>query len=600
MTGALSFSGWTVLLLSAKAGLVLAAAYFCTRRLSRSAASARHRVWVVALTMSLLIPSSLLLPVVELPVLSSSAPIEEPVDDTQYARFDFGPATHPSDSDSADAKSHSATGRDTPWFELALALYAVGVLVIAGSLLLGIIRASRIKRHARPANTHPLWRHALRQCDRTLHKNTDRSPSSLSTRASLLVSDAIASPVTFGVLRPTVLLPADVSDWSEAHRHNAIIHELEHVSRADWLTQLVGVLACALYWFHPLVWFGSRRLHLEAERACDERVLALGSDPQDYAQQLVDLTRQAHRSPLASAVAMANRSELADRVYSVLQSRRNPMQSHRSAKSLAVLVVGLGVGVASIVPTHATSPVTTVVSMRLDDTDDVTPLMQAARDGDLSQVESLITRGADLEADAGGSFTALILASARGHADVVEALLDAGADVDRSVHGDWRDDLQRTALVNAARNGHRSVVEALLDAGAGVDYHGVGDASALMEACAHEHYRIAKLLIDHGADVNLKIRGDGNAAIAAARDGNLKMLKLLVESGADVTAGVPGDANPLILAVRNGDRPMVEYLLAHGADPSAYVPGDENALVAAAESGDRSMVRLLMNSSQGD
>ena len=79
--------------------------------------------------------------------------------------------------------------------------------------------------------------------------------------------------MTAGWLRPTILLPRDAGEWNEAERRNALVHELEHVRRADWAIQVVARVACGLYWFHPLAWAAWRRMALDAERACDDAVL---------------------------------------------------------------------------------------------------------------------------------------------------------------------------------------------------------------------------------------------------------------------------------------------------------------------------------------
>jgi len=571
------FPAWTALLLATKTSLVLGLAFLCTRHLSRSRARARHRVWVSALGMALLIPVGLLIPGIELSVLPPVGIFAEPSQvDVDSGVVSTAPVPQ-------EAMIHPGHAFSIAW--IGVIVYVSGVILVLFPLLLGMLRASFLSRRATPATMHPLWQ-------RTLQETVDR----VQADASVLVSDSIHVPFTFGLVHPTILLPENVSTWTAAHRRNAMIHEFEHVTRRDWVSQLVGALACAVYWFHPLVWFAARRLHLEAERSCDERVLQLGSDPRDYAQQLVDLTRQYRRYPLQAAVSMASGSELADRVTSVLQTGRIPMESRRLTIVLAILIIGSGVAMAPVVPAHATRQDRS--DRAWDRSTATTPLMRAARDGDLGQVRDLVQHGADVNATAGDRFTALILASTNGHTSVVRALLDAGADVNQSVQGNWQDDLQRTALGAAARGGHRSVAEALVAAGAEVDGHGRGDATPLMEACAREHHAIAKLLIEHGADVNLQIRGDGNAVIAAARGGSLKTMKLLVESGADVNVGVAGDGNALIMAVRNGDRALVEYLLELGADPNAYVPGDESAMVAAAESGDRRMMQLLLAASK--
>jgi hypothetical protein len=135
----------------------------------------------------------------------------------------------------------------------------------------------------------------------------------------LLLHESLPGPMTCGVLRPKILLPRDAEAWQAEELNRAIVHELEHVRRADWLVQCAARAVCALYWFHPLVWVAWRRLSLEAERSCDDAVLG-NSESTAYASQLVALAQRmaAAKSPV---LAMANRSDLAARVRSVLDSR---------------------------------------------------------------------------------------------------------------------------------------------------------------------------------------------------------------------------------------------------------------------------------------
>jgi uncharacterized protein (TIGR03435 family) len=144
---------------------------------------------------------------------------------------------------------------------------------------------------------------------------------------AVLAHDAIPGPVTFGLRRAAVLLPADAESWSNSALSRALVHELEHVRRRDWLIQLLARLVCVIYWFHPLVWTAERELLLNAERACDDAVLAHASTAGDddataYADQLVDLAKRlsTRHQPL---LAMANRYDLAVRVRALLDARQS-------------------------------------------------------------------------------------------------------------------------------------------------------------------------------------------------------------------------------------------------------------------------------------
>src|SRR4029079_15945830 len=89
----------------------------------------------------------------------------------------------------------------------------------------------------------------------------------------LLAPDG-ATPMTWGTLRPTVLLPASALAWPPAQRKAFLVHELGHVSTCDCAIQDLAALVCALYWIHPGAWYAAHRLRVEREQACDDLVLA--------------------------------------------------------------------------------------------------------------------------------------------------------------------------------------------------------------------------------------------------------------------------------------------------------------------------------------
>jgi uncharacterized protein (TIGR03435 family) len=127
--------------------------------------------------------------------------------------------------------------------------------------------------------------------------------------------------MTWCVARPTIVLPIDAPSWSGADLHRALVHELEHVRRADWLTQSIARAIAACYWFHPLVWIVRRQFVLEAERACDDAVLRR-AEPDAYADQLVMLAQRLLDARSASLVAMATRGDLPSRVRALLDRRQ--------------------------------------------------------------------------------------------------------------------------------------------------------------------------------------------------------------------------------------------------------------------------------------
>lgn len=562
-------------LLVVKAGVVVLVALGTTRLLARAQAARRHAVWATAVVVILLLPLlSLLGRRVAIPV---PAPRAKPVSTTPAANSHWA-AGQPSGTTVREATQVRAPVWQVPWTVIAWGGYLAGVLLVLIPLGTGVWRAHRMARGATPIDSHRDWQRALKAL------TTPR----MFSKVSLVTSSEIATPVTFGLLRPVVLLPDDVTTWSSRQLHDALVHEFAHVTRFDWGFQIIGVLTCALHWFNPLAWMAARRLELEAERACDERVVQRGASPHDYAEQLVALSRTRAAKQLHMTIALSRRSSLANRVNALLSYKESTMKSKLCLTVIAVVVTAAGLLLAPLEPVTATG----YESARHAAT--LSPLMQAVIEGNVDDVSRIIGNGADANERVDGQGTPLILAAAYGHMEVAGLLIEAGADVNQSETKTPRD-LMRTPLTAAARNGHRGIVEVLLDHGADIDAAPRGDATALMEAAQNGHEEIVALLIQKGADVNLIIEGDGNAMIASTRSGNVNIAKMIVRAGADVNAGVPGDGNALIAAVRSGNRKMVEYLMAQGADPSAYVPGDETALTAAAEAGDNELLRLMLN-----
>src|SRR5262245_41832568 len=170
--------------------------------------------------------------------------------------------------------------------QIALLIWAAGAMLVLARLLLGTLRMRRVTRDAE------------RLIDYRWSMLTNRLRGQLEIRdhVAIYVSAEVAMPMTWGVLIPVIVLPPESSAWSGEWRRVVLLHELAHIKRRDCLTQMLAHLACAIYWFNPLVWVATRQLRIERELACDDCVLEVGTWASDYANYLVEIAQTFERS----------------------------------------------------------------------------------------------------------------------------------------------------------------------------------------------------------------------------------------------------------------------------------------------------------------
>jgi beta-lactamase regulating signal transducer with metallopeptidase domain len=149
----------------------------------------------------------------------------------------------------------------------------------------------------------------------------------LRRRVRVRRSDEITVPMTWGTLRPIIMLPA-AGDENTA----ALQHEFAHVRRHDAARRWLGTVVLALWWPHPLVWRALLAWKLEQERACDDAVLNHGGDPSAYARQLLEAARgrRLSRFQSAAALVMAMPGGLEERLRSVVSPRVNRLEPRRA------------------------------------------------------------------------------------------------------------------------------------------------------------------------------------------------------------------------------------------------------------------------------
>ena len=253
-----------------------------------------------------------------LPVVSTIAtpvPIAVPVaadDSMVLPLFDFAAA--PSSGVPAAARVN-ANRAEPGWQQFrpaAILLYGwfIGAALFLIPVIGGLLQVRTLRRCGLP------WRQGQAMVEGlTGHR-----------RVEVMLHEALTGPMTCGVLHPAIILPAGAQNWDRQDLERALVHELEHVRRYDWAIHCLARLACAAYWFHPLVWTAWRQLTLEAERSCDDAVLR-NSEAIAYADQLVGLARKRSLDRKSPALAMASRCDLGARVKALLDGtqRRGPV-----------------------------------------------------------------------------------------------------------------------------------------------------------------------------------------------------------------------------------------------------------------------------------
>ena len=130
-----------------------------------------------------------------------------------------------------------------------------------------------------------------------LHTST---PIDIQAPVAVRSCPGMLEPGVVGFLRQTVLLPEGIIETLSRTQMEAVLaHELSHARRRDNLTAAIHMIVEAVFWFYPLVWWIGARLVEERERACDESVLMLGSEPREYADAILNVCKHYVRSPLA-------------------------------------------------------------------------------------------------------------------------------------------------------------------------------------------------------------------------------------------------------------------------------------------------------------
>ena len=150
-------------------------------------------------------------------------------------------------------------------------------------------------------------------------------------------SGRISSPLTFGVLRPVILMPKK-TDWTDETALRYVLeHEFVHIQRFDVLSKLLLIAAVCVHWFNPLVWVMYVLANRDLELSCDETVLRrFGGDVRAaYARVLIRM--EAARGGFAPLCNHFGKNAIEERITAIMKTKRITIVSLGLA---ALLVAG--------------------------------------------------------------------------------------------------------------------------------------------------------------------------------------------------------------------------------------------------------------------
>ena len=163
----------------------------------------------------------------------------------------------------------------------------------------------------------------------------------------LRLSTRVAVPLVIGALRPLILLPASmVEELGPEGLEAILLHELAHISRADFLINIFQSLIETLLFFNPFVWRISAAIRREREHCCDDLVIAQTHQPLAYARALTSLAQQQRlAAPAIALAATGQKPLLLNRIKRIIEMKNHPLRYGHiiAACSLAAIIITVSI-----------------------------------------------------------------------------------------------------------------------------------------------------------------------------------------------------------------------------------------------------------------
>lgn len=370
--------GWALLQFVWQGLLIGAAAAFVLWLCRDARPQARYAVVCAALALCLVLPALGIVAALATESRGGTAGWSGAMDLVTMSRMRFDTAPLASWQARLDAQ--------LPWL---VALWALGAGMLALRMALGLAWVHRIGRSS-PDIVDADWQARLTQLATRM---------GLSRHVSLRVAVALDSPVAAGWWRPMVLVPAALVARMPPDLLEALLaHELAHIRRHDYLVNLAQSAVEALLFYHPVVWWLSRRIRVEREQIADDLAAQALGEPRRLALALQELDRFQFAHPQLALAA--NGGQLMSRIQRLIRPHGRTLNWHTLTWRMALPILGLTVACVTVYAQGTTAPTATQprsIQVNTEGDGDGYALVHAGDEGmnfsgntrDLSDVEKL-------------------------------------------------------------------------------------------------------------------------------------------------------------------------------------------------------------------
>lgn len=258
-----------------KSGIIVAVGFTtCFFLKSYLHPATRHLIWLIVLACIILLP---IVSLISTPAVEQAKP--GPLFDIVEVSIlpIESPSESPNEVPSADQQSISPL----EWDQVLLFAYLAVFFILLCKLVFGALSIHLISKYSE----------SVTRLDLVKQINQLKKQLGICRTVTVKFSDMISSPVSFGLFQPVVIFPRVAEDWPQRTFNSALIHELSHIGRMDWLASTSGYVFSCLLWFNPFTWYSLAKINSEAESATDMAVLKCGISRSQYAEDILSITQ---------------------------------------------------------------------------------------------------------------------------------------------------------------------------------------------------------------------------------------------------------------------------------------------------------------------